>query len=526
MNTIPTLRYHEGRLHPTSRSVYDSPTSGLRRNRRHRQRTLRIHRTTQYGGNIRDLIDAASRGDVNRVKTLVENGNIDINHPGTYKGRTALMMAAKRGYIHVVEYLVDHGADVNRTDEEGETPLLMAIMSPHEQHREPIITCLLEHGADVNHADNSGRTPLHLVSFDGTVPQAQMLMDHGADVNRRDIWGKTPLQNAVDAHSIDMIHYLVEHGADVRTIDKEGNTVLHGIDYPLDDATFAYFIEHGADVRAVNRAGKTVLASVVESCRPGKRIALLVERGVDIRSEPVLCMAIRRCADPMVIHVIEQGADVHQADALGNTPLHVAARRDRKAVVDLLLEHGAAVDVDRVNALGDTPLHEAVRKKSRDIVRRLVLEPAVDANRVNAEGKSPLRLAFLHGADAVVIRLLLEGGANARETGPEGETFLHMAAKNDQLAIMKSLVQHGANVLAKDVHGHAANYYVPPKATGTKTYLDRVADRQNAENVLALMSMHGKPDKASTKFYTQAPGMARKVTRYLGGRGRRTKKRR
>ena len=429
MNTIPTLRYHEGRLHPTSRSVYlltyrpGSPTSGLRRNRRHRQRTLRIHRTTQYGGNIRDLIDAASRGDVNRVKNLVENGNIDINQAGTYKGRTALMMAAKRGYIHVVEYLVEHGADVQQADEEGETPLLMAIMSPHEQHREPIITCLLEHGTDVNHADNSGRTPLHLVSFDGTVPQAQMLMDRGADVNRRDTWGKTPLLNAVDAHSIDMIHYLVEHGADVRTADKDGNTVLHGIDYPLDDATFAYFIEHGADVRAVNRAGKTVLASVVESCRPGHRIALLVERGVDIRSEPVLCMAIQRCTNPVVMHVIEQGADVRQADASGNTPLHIAA-------------------------------------------------------------------------------------------------------KKDILPIMKSLVQHGANVLAKDAHGHVAIDYVPPKATGTKKYLDRAADRQNAENVLALMSKHGKPDKASTKFYTQAPGMARKVTRYLGGRGRRTKKRR
>ena len=391
--------------------------------RRNRQRPLRIHRITQRGGNIRDLIDAASRGDVNRVKNLVEKGNIDINQPGTYKGRTALMMAAKRGYIDVVKYLVDHGADVHRTDEEGETPLLMAIMSPHEQHREPIITYLLEHGADVNHADNSGRTPLHLVSFDGTVPQAQMLMDHGADVNSRDTWGKTPLLNAVDAHSIDMIHYLVEHGADVRTIDKEGNTVLHGIDYPLDDATFAYFIEHGADVRAVNRAGKTVLASVVESCRPGKRIALLVERGVDIRSEPILCMASQRCTNPVVIHVIEQGADVRQADASGNTPLHIAA-------------------------------------------------------------------------------------------------------KKDILPIIKSLVQHGANVLAKDADGRIAIDYVPPKATGTKTYLDRAADRQNAENVLAMMSMHGKPDKASTKFYTQAPGMARKVAQYLGGRGRRTKKRR
>lgn len=134
-------------------------------------------------------------------------------------------------------------------------------------------------------------------------------------------------------------------------------------------------------------------------------------------------MAIRRCADPMVIHVIEQGADVRQADALGNTPLHIAA-------------------------------------------------------------------------------------------------------KKDILAIMKSLVQHGANVLAKDADGRIAKDCVPPKATGTKKYLDRAADRQNAENVLAMMSMHGKPDKASTKFYTQAPGMAHKVAQYLGGRGRRTKKRR
>ena len=45
-----------------------------RRNRRHRQRTLRIHRTTQRGGNIDDLVHAAKRGDLDQVKMLVETG--------------------------------------------------------------------------------------------------------------------------------------------------------------------------------------------------------------------------------------------------------------------------------------------------------------------------------------------------------------------------------------------------------------------------------------------------------------------
>jgi ankyrin repeat protein len=500
-----------------------------RRNRRHRRKT---QKKTQYGGNIRELVDAASRGDLDRVKSLVEKKGIDINQPGTYKDRTALMMAAKKGHIHVVKYLVDHGADVQLADEEGETPLLMAIMSPHEQHRSAIITYLLEHGADVNHADDSGRTPLHLVSFDGTVDQAQMLMDRGADVNRRDIWGKTPLQNAVDAHSIDMIRYLVEHGADVRTIDKEGNTVLHCTDYPLDDTTFEYFIEHGADVHAVNRAGQTVLFSVVRSCVPDNRLSLLVERGVDIRSEPVLVVAIQHCTDPMVELVLERGADVHQTDASGNTPLHATIRHTRTSVVDLLLEHGAAADVNRTNALGNTPLHDAVviteSKEKRNIVQRLI-EHGADVNRRNIEGKSPLYLAFQQQyLDPAVIQMLLEGGANVRQTNPGGETFLHLAAKHKypNLHVIQSLIQHGADVFAKDAHGKTAKEYVIQKATGTHKYLEKVANRLNAENVIALMSMHGKPDKASTKIYSQGPGVMRNITKYFGGGGRRTWKKR
>ena len=502
-----------------------------RRNRRHRQRPLRNHRTTQRGGTIDDLVAAAKRGDLDQVKLLVEKKGIDINRPGPYKDRTALMMAAKKGHIHVVKYLVDHGADVNQADEEGETALLMAIVS-REGHRTAIITYLLNHGADVNHAGDSGHTALHLVSFDGTVDQAQMLVDRGADVNHKDTWGKTPLQNAVSVRSIDMIHYLVEHGADVRTIDKDGNTVLHGIDYPLDDATFAYLVEHGADVQAVNHAGQTVLFSVVKSCRPDNRLPLLVERGVDIRSEPVLIAAIQHCSDPMVQMLMDQGADVHQADASGNTPLHVAVRRKRVSVVQMLLEHGAAADVDRTNASGNTPLHEAIMttegKEKRTVVQRLI-EHGADVDRVNAEGNTPLYMEFQQRyLDAIVIQALLEGGADVRRMNPGGDTFLHLAAKHTypNVHVIQSLIQHGADVLAKDAHGKTAKEYVKKKETAIHRYLEQIANRLNAENALALMSMHGKPDKASTKFYSQAPGMAHKVTRFFGGRTRRTQKKR
>jgi truncated hemoglobin YjbI/ankyrin repeat protein len=68
-----------------------------------------------------------------------------------YKGRTALHCAAKAGFVHVAEALIEHGADVNALNDLGQTPLDEVENAAKSIDREPVRRLLVAH-----HARRSG----------------------------------------------------------------------------------------------------------------------------------------------------------------------------------------------------------------------------------------------------------------------------------------------------------------------------------------------------------------------------------
>ena len=69
-------------------------------------------------------------------------------------------IASERGHLSIVEYLINHGADVNKANHWGRTPLSIASENGHLS----VAKCLFEHGADVNKADKDGKPPLHIAA--------------------------------------------------------------------------------------------------------------------------------------------------------------------------------------------------------------------------------------------------------------------------------------------------------------------------------------------------------------------------
>src|SRR5687767_11934881 len=68
----------------------------------------------------RELMMATARGDLWRVKTLVENG-ANVNWRDE-EGYTPMTWAAQHGHVPVVEYLSSRFGSVNPTDRQGYTP--------------------------------------------------------------------------------------------------------------------------------------------------------------------------------------------------------------------------------------------------------------------------------------------------------------------------------------------------------------------------------------------------------------------
>ncbi len=85
---------------------------------------------------------------------LAGGATVDITS-GPTRG-TALHQASRRGYIAVVQALLEHGATMDARDVKGQTPLRRAVNCRQLE----IVRLLVRHGADPNKADRRGVTPL------------------------------------------------------------------------------------------------------------------------------------------------------------------------------------------------------------------------------------------------------------------------------------------------------------------------------------------------------------------------------
>jgi ankyrin repeat protein len=143
--------------------------------------------------------------------------------------------------------------------------------------------------------------------------------------------------------------------------------------------------------------------------------------------------------------LLKSGADVNAQQGDGATALHWAAYRGDAELTRRLLKAGAKPGVANHN--GATPLWLAAAHGDAAVVQAL-LKGGADANEPLPLGRRPLMLAARSG-DLGTVRALLERGAevNASET-QRGTTALMQAADQGHAAVLKELIQHGANVAA------------------------------------------------------------------------------
>ena len=127
-------------------------------------------------------------------------------------------------------------------------------------------------------------------------------------------------------------------------------------------------------------------------------------------------------------------------------PLSDAAERRDRARIGDLLKQGADVNAAQVD--GMTALHWSTYNDDLQTTE-LLLQAGANAKAANRYGVTPLTLACTNGNGAIV-ELLLKGGADPNAPLPGGETPLMTAARTGALPAVKALLSHGASVDAKD----------------------------------------------------------------------------
>jgi ankyrin repeat protein len=377
----------------------------------------------------------------------------------------------------MVKLLLDHNADANAADKDGETPLSIAI----ERVNTDMVKLLLDHGANANAAKTKGETPLSRAIGQGNTDTdiVKLLLDHGANANATNAAGETPLRIA---------------------ISKLGNNDVVKL-----------LLDHHADANMESSGGQSLMITP-------------------------LGLAVNYNHPEMVKMLLQDHADPNAADSNGETPLLTAIRLDKSEIVKLLLDNHANANMEAVSAGWSyqlAPLVWAIQYQRPEMVK-LLLEHQADPNAVPSvasisaqasfkksppgnlhpfpfgtpneydtsdvsqkpwavfppvAGETPLMLAATahhnvemgqpftpgnyiithvatekHGAE--MVQLLLDHGAKPNAADPDGWTALIYAIGVENSNTVRTLIEHGADVNILDKQGRPPLAHLSTSDTG------------------------------------------------------------
>lgn len=176
------------------------------------------------------------------------NEQSDLEH-------TALHVAVSRNAQHLVQHLVTHGADIDISSLDGETPLTKSSWLGYE----PLVKILLDHGANSSVVNTNLLTPLLATTSRGHTAIVRELLDHRADPDLHH-GPVTPLHSATKEWFLDIIRLLLRAGADV----------WYNQYHTISDLIIA-----GAEKEAILETGDTELSFAVLKGHFGTNLRLL-----------------------------------------------------------------------------------------------------------------------------------------------------------------------------------------------------------------------------------------------------------
>jgi ankyrin repeat protein len=346
------------------------------------------------------LMTAAYTGNAAIVRVLLARG-ADVDGKEASQGQTALMWAVSEQHTDATSTLLEYGADVLARSQGGFTPLMFASRLGNLE----LAGTLIAAGADVNDTAADGSTPLLVATVRGHVAFAKFLLENGANPNAHGA-GYTALHWAagsweteltgphgvmlqrdqdwkslrgLETEKLELVTALLGHGADpnahlVKSPPRFGFSVFR---VNLDGATPFFLAAMAGDakvMRALAAAGADQRQGTKDNTTPLMAAAGVGRVLAETRVTPSSSLEAAKLA-------WELGGDVHATNAAGETALHGAAHIRADALVQFLVDKGAALNVK--NRRGETPLMIAertvaagsapvyVRTSTGDLLRRL-----------------------------------------------------------------------------------------------------------------------------------------------------------
>lgn len=436
---------------------------------------------------------AASVADPYAIKILLER-EVDVNEIGKYQNRPLHLLAedaSKKNAEQVKEsalLLLDAGASVIRKNMMGETPIFLAARYQSLE----LIQIFVERGAKLHFTDNNGQSPLHIaVSYFNTkerersIAILRLLLEGGADPYLKNDSGETAidiatvrlkdpevaailkgeydfetpnslenqvsgmsLHAAILAHDYETIKAHIAFGTNVNEISEEENhssslSPLGTACYLLDLKAVELLLDAGADVNVKNNLGETAHAKwfqylgdryfefeAAENKTVEKIMKLSIEKGLDInaivddRGNSLLIKASEFLARCSIVNgssipmqtlkvLLQKKVDVNASNLEGKTALMYLCENARHRDLDLIIDFlERDAEVGALDKQGYTPMMYLAKNREMSItleIAELLYDFGdIKLSQVNNDGQSAMDIAVSNNNENLVNWILMK----------------------------------------------------------------------------------------------------------------------
>ncbi|XP_076767022.1 uncharacterized protein LOC143433551 [Xylocopa sonorina] len=320
--------------------------------------------------------EAVRAGDAKCVAALLASDSVqNLDEPDwNVSGDPPLLVAATNHCLPILSLLLANGCDPAVRSPRGETALHRVILNGGPGNVLQFVAELLKYGcpSGVKEA-GGGLTALHILTRQLAHAQGSKNLHHNfeAALKTLDILARAGPVNAKDHQGRSALHIL----ASSTIFDNNHRTEIESLIETL--------LAAGADPSLKNDRGETPLHECLECGALNTAFLLIPHTPANIMSR------------------------------YGETPLHIASRKNYADMVAKLLEHGEDPSVQ--DAGGNTPLHLASARGFHQTVSLLVTSPLAQLEKLNTEGLTALQVAAESGF-VNAVRLLLKAGADPTQT--------------------------------------------------------------------------------------------------------------
>ena len=359
-------------------------------------------------------------------QAIISHG-VDVNARNK-KNVTALMIACENGNKDDINILLNAGADSDFADADGDTCVHYAARNyqwtelfmdswfqcvERNYQCTEVLKTIISHGVDVNATNKENVTALMIACKNGTKDAINVLLNAGAHLNITD--GDTWFHFAARHHCCtELFEATIGHSVDVNATSKENVPALMTACENSRQDEVNVVPSAGANPNIADADGDTWLHYATQN---------------DCYTEVVLASWLNLPRNYQYTEILEaiisHGVDVNARNKGNVTALMIACKNGTKDAINVLLNAGA--DPNIADADGDTCLHYTARNYWCTEVLQAMISHGVHVNETSKRNATSL-MAACQRWNMDILNVLLNAGADSNTVNKFGETCLHYAA--------------------------------------------------------------------------------------------------